>query len=542
MKKILFAVLPYLLDRDTKDPTKKGRSFKAFPYGVLSIATFLKGKAEVRIFDANQPGYLDDFRAELKEFQPDVVGFSMMFDTSYSHLEDMLGVVREELSDAIAVLGGPAATASWDEIIRERPQLDAICYGEGELALERLCAAQDLRWQLSVDPVWVTQDSVRQGNRPQRSHLEDLDLVVDIDYSLVDVDSYAMEEAFSPFAGAKQAGRQFFVVTSRGCPFKCVFCIHSATDDRSMRYASVDRVVAHVRKLVEDHGMRVLTIYDDQILFNRPRAKALFRALAGLDIRIECPNGLSVAYLDDELVGLMKAAGMDTVCLAIESGSPHVLNNIIHKPLAVGMVKPIVEILRKHGFWIQGFFVSGLPGETDEHREETRVFIKDVGLDWSGFSLAFPTRGSKLHKICLENGFIEDARIGERDTNKYVIHLPGFAPDYIADYTYGMNLDVNFVHNRRIAFGDWTVAELCFSALRRKMPDHAFACYFHEMALRGAGRTEEADLARLDLERIMREENVFGKYFEHFGIRWWEAPPLLGAKAVGLPTYVSIQA
>ena len=126
--------------------------------------------------------------------------------------------------------------------------------------------------------------------------------------------------------------------------------MHSSDNDKSMRYASINKIIEHVKFLISEFNMNILTIYDDQLLFNKKRAKELFRELAQFNLRIECPNGLSVAYMDDELIKLMKNAGLDSVCLAIESGSPYVLNKIMHKPLNLKKVKPVVQSLRKYEF------------------------------------------------------------------------------------------------------------------------------------------------------------------------------------------------
>ena len=131
-----------------------------------------------------------------------------------------------------------------------------------------------------------------------------------------------------------------------------------------MRYADVDKLIQHVEYLITRHKMNILTLYDDQLLFNKDRAKEIFRRLADFNIRVECPNGLSVAYIDEEMAKLMRKAGMDTAALAIESRlaicseSADPLN-----PLKLDKVAPVVGYLRKYGFWIQGYFVTGIPGE-----------------------------------------------------------------------------------------------------------------------------------------------------------------------------------
>ena len=92
-----------------------------------------------------------------------------------------------------------------------------------------------------------------------------------MNYELVDVNTYSMKEAFSPFTTYKDGAKQFFMVTSRGCPFKCVFCAEPSFHGANMRYVDVDKAVDHVTRLVKEYGLNVLTIYDDQILMNKER-------------------------------------------------------------------------------------------------------------------------------------------------------------------------------------------------------------------------------------------------------------------------------
>ena len=119
------------------------------------------------------------------------------------------------------------------------------------------------------------------------------------------------------------------------------------------------------------------------------------------------------------MAALMKAAGMDTVQLAIKSGTEHMLRNVIKKPLRLSKVAPVVELLHKNGLFVQGFFVIGIPGEREQDRVETAQFIKDVGLDWGSFSLASPIRGSELYDICVRNKYIpDDMKIGQYEIGR----------------------------------------------------------------------------------------------------------------------------
>lgn len=525
-RNILLVVLPYLLERGSLKSSKL-RSFKAFPYGLLSLATYLKtqvgDKVNIQVLDCNvndERDLISVIKEKLSEFKPDVVGLSMMFDNSYEHLKNISSVIKEYNNDILIVLGGSAATSSYISIMNEQDDIDGICFYEGEIPFLRMINSKNMRDILENDISWITKKSLSEGRNPQKTLVQNLDDVINIDYSFIDISSYTMGESFSPFAGKMVKPRkQFFLVTSRGCPFNCAFCMHSSDKDKSIRYASVNEIIKHIRFLVSHYGMNILTIYDDQILFNKERAKQLFKELAQFNLRIECPNGLSVAFMDDELIKLMRNAGMDTVYLAIESGSPYVLNKIIHKPLKIEMVKPVVQALRKHDFWIHGYFVSGMPGEKDEHRDETVKFIKEVGIDWSGFSLAVPSRGSELFKLCIEKGYIKnDMEIAVLDANKYIINTPEYTPEYVTKKTYLMNLDVNFVNNYRMKNGEYGIAADAFRDVIKRYSNQAFAYYYLSKALYALNEDREAQLAMEHFYEIKEKDDEWKEYAEHFNI------------------------
>jgi anaerobic magnesium-protoporphyrin IX monomethyl ester cyclase len=184
------------------------------------------------------------------------------------------------------------------------------------------------------------------------------------------------------------------------------------------------------------------------------------------------------------------------------------------------MVKPVVDILRKYGFWIHGFFVSGIPGETDYHRDETTNFIKDVGLDWSGFSLAIPSRGSELYRICVDSGYIKkDLAIDELDPNKYIINTPEYSPEHVIKKTYLMNLDVNFVNNYRMKHGDYEIAAKAFREVLKITPDHAFAHYYLAKALeRTAHDSTEINVEMEHFRTIIAGNEEWKGYARFFNI------------------------
>lgn len=530
-RNVLLIVTPYLLGPGSAKNSKI-RSFTAFPYGLLSVATYLKkqadGKVNVKVLDCNlfsDENYLQTIKRNLLDFKPDVVGLSMMFDTSYKHVKDISRVVKGNDNNTVLVLGGTAVGPSYSIIVNEQDDIDGLCFLDGEIPLLELLNSEDMVEFLENDLAWITKKSLKDGKPPTPSVVEDLSNIVDIDYSFVDVGKYGMKESFSPFITKKKAAKkQFFLVTSRGCPYKCVFCSNSSIHGKEMRYASVESVIEHVRYLVTNYGLEVLTIYDDQLLSNQKRAKEIFRQLTQFNLRVECPNGLSVAFIDDEMAALMKGAGMDTIALAIESGSEYMIKKVIHKPIRLETVKPVVLSLRKHGLFVEGYFVNGIPGEKEEHREETLDFIRDVELDWSGFSLVAPFRGSPLYDICIKNGYIDkDLGIGDVDLNKYIIKTPDLDPEQITKKTYFMNLEVNFVNNYRMKIGEYQVAARCFQDVIDRYPDQAFAYYF--LAKAQEAMNESPDLVELNRNKyieIIKDDVVWKEYAEYFSLEIYE--------------------
>lgn len=518
-RSVLLVVLPSDLGAPQLDASKKTyRTYLAFPYGVLTIASYLRRFAtalgQVEILDLNLPG--EDkpevrLARKLAEIAPDIVGFSMSYDVSYPWLRSMAAAVRQHDRNICIVAGGAAITTAYDEVIADC-DVDACCYSEGEVAFKELVDADDVTTALSHDP-WVTKIKPRAV-----PVYDDLDRIIDVDYSLVDVRAYSMQEAFSPFTKFSASSKQFFIVTSRGCPFKCVFCAEPSFHGANMRYVSVDRAVEHVASLKDRYGLSVLTIYDDQILMNKPRAKEFFAKLAPLDIRVEMPNGVTLSYIDEEMAELMKAAGVDTLFLAIEHGSKRVLKDIIRKPIAYSRIKPTIELLQAAGIYCQGFFVIGLPGETRAEREETRDVILDWGLDWASFSFATPLRGSELFRQCKANAWIDERYLplGALDMRKYVIRAPGIDPAEVESFVFNVNLDVNFVHNRNMRVGNFEVARRAFKELVGRLPGHAFAHYF--LARCDDLLAGDGSVSYRRYEQIVGESPVWREAAERFGL------------------------
>ena len=524
-KKVLMIVLPYLQLSDKlktgywgekyarkNSPSTKMQSWPALPYGALSVATYCKDVAEIQLIDCNTDEYYHDSIAMAMVGEPDVVGITMTFDNSYTHLAGILRIVGIS-PKSIVVIGGAATIPVYREILDEQKRIDAVCFSDGEIPFRRLLETDDPAGLLLLDPSWVTRYSLLEGIVPKKTVVQNLDDIIELDYSFVNIENYAMREEFSPLAAGIEQKR-FFMVTSKGCPFACAFCYRSRENDRKMRFASVEKVISHTRFLIENYGMTVLTLCDDQILANMKRAKEIFRQLAQFNIRVECLQGESVAFIDEEMAELMFKAGMRRVVLAIESGSQEILDRMVDKPVDLNKAKETIKILRKHGFWVTAVFVMGFPGETDAHRAETLKWVEEADLDWSTFSAAVPIKGTKLYDMCIEGGYIKpDIRLGDLDFSNYFI---GNDAERVSREIYKMNLRCNFVNNYSMRQGDYETAAKAFRHVINMYEGHAFAHHYLAECWKKLDREWRLERNRFDV--ILMNDPKWREYAREFGI------------------------
>jgi len=519
-KKCLLVVLPYLV-ASTLDKTKKGvRSFLAFPYGVMTMASYVKKNSKTNsdceILDLNiihQNKIEKEFIKKVKEYNPDVIGYSMSFDVSYNFLNQLAKLINQKFDNIFQIAGGPAVSTAYKEVLNECQEIDAVCWSEGELALTKLLDSEDLNLELKKDP-WIKKENMDK-KIPKSLVEDDLDQVIDIDYELVDVSAYNMKEAFSPFVFKNKNSKQFFIVTSRGCPFKCNFCAEPTFHGNGMRYASTQNVYKHVKKLVDDYGLTVLTIYDDQILMNKKRAKELFTLLGKLNIRIEMPNGVTLSYIDEEMARILKSAGVDTIFLAIESGSKRVLKDIIKKPISFSKIFSTIKSLQDNGIFTTGFFVWGLPGETKEDRELTKKLIFESGLDWSFFNYASPLRGSELYKESIKNNWIPEKykKLGAIDMTSYILEA-GIDKEELEKDMLVANLDLNFVKNKSFRVGNYDTSIKSFLEVVNRHFDQPFAhfCLARSFYYKNDGSLDKVQTYLKNFIQIIKFTNSWKKY------------------------------
>jgi magnesium-protoporphyrin IX monomethyl ester (oxidative) cyclase len=207
--------------------------------------------------------------------------------------------------------------------------------------------------------------------------------------------------------------RSISMITSRGCPFNCVFCAVHLHMGKAFRAHSVNYVVKHIEHVIDKYRVKTIFFEDDNLTFDIPRFDAICdRIIEGnIKFKWETPNGIRADYLTLELLKKMKRSGCQSVFFGVESGDQHVLDDIISKSLDLNAVMNVAEMCKKIRLNTAAFYIIGFPGEKKEDMLKTVEFALrlkkeyDVGML---LHVATPSCGTRLYYECKEKGYTQE--------------------------------------------------------------------------------------------------------------------------------------
>ncbi|MDO8688444.1 MAG: cobalamin-dependent protein, partial [Dehalococcoidia bacterium] len=370
------------------------------PLGLAYVAACLEQDYDVRILDAACDGWevetkdenglityglsFDRIGSHIAEFNPDVVGVSCLFSMQHRNAHKVCQVARDVNRDILTVMGGAHPTALPDQTLQD-PNVDFVVLGEGEYSTKELLdCLRDGKDFSSIDGIGFKRDGGVIVN-PKTRFIADLDAIPFPARHLLPMDKYFTINL--PHGVSSRYSPNTPVITSRGCPARCIFCsIHSVWGHK-FRARSVDNIIVELRQLKETYGIREIQFEDDNLTFDRKRASALFRRMTSekLDLAWTTPNGVALWRLDKELLLEMKESGCYALCLAVESGDQEFLSKTIHKPLRLDRVEELTRWIRRYGFETTAFFVVGFPNETREQLMNTFRFASALDVENAGF-------------------------------------------------------------------------------------------------------------------------------------------------------------
>jgi radical SAM superfamily enzyme YgiQ (UPF0313 family) len=319
---------------------------------------------------------------------------------------------------AITILGGPHPTLMPGESL-EQPQVDLVVQGEAEATIVEITRLLE-KDRGDIDPSTGTRRFAANGwsevaslsfhdiegkvvHNPLRKPPQDLDRLPFPAHHLYKIERYTNLQPRTD--GLDPHARAYTIVTSRGCPYQCIYCSKAVTGN-IWRPRSPENVIEEWRKLVVDLHATEIGVTDDVMTLDIKRAKSICRLLIeeGLNtVPWITIHGIRADNTDLELFQLMKAAGCKRVGFGVESGNQRVLD-IMKKGQTIDDVRQAFGNARRAGLQTIGFFIFGLPGENEETMEDTINLALELDPDLANFMIAAPYPGTDLYERVLAEG------------------------------------------------------------------------------------------------------------------------------------------
>ncbi len=352
----------------------------AFPRQAIAyLAGYLRqfGVFDVRVIDAKleRIGFAEVTKRAL-ELESDVVGITA-FTHEIKPAAHLAGLIKKGRPQTITVIGGVHVTALPVATLREFSSFDIGCRGEGEITFYELCTAIHQQVSYATVPGLVYRKGQTIVLSPERMKSLDLDSM-----------PFPANDLFPE-------AKEYFVMSQRGCPFRCTFCMNP--NGRVPRQRSVKNVIDEIVQLMDIHKAKRLHFGDELFTVNMERTHVLLDEM----IRIGVPKRTNffitthVNFVDYEMFKHLKAAGCTECALGIETGDEQQLRKM-GKGTNLNMVKAAFDAARKARLPLNSLFIIGHPNETEDSIKETIAFATKLNPSTPVLGLMVPYPGTEV--------------------------------------------------------------------------------------------------------------------------------------------------
>ena len=365
------------------------------PLSLAYLAAVLEADGiEVQILDFLVTRYRPEkVRQKLEEYQPQLVGVTCV-TLNYHLAAEMLEVCKTVNPDIVTVIGGPHVSFTPKETLLETPCIDIVVIGEGERTIVELVktvagggSLQDVAGIAFMDQG----TPVKTDPRPFIDNIDSLPVPA---------------RHLIPLSRYRALGSPWTVITSRGCPYGCIFCSGRRMLGRKVRFRDPGLVVDEIERIKQDYGFQQVNIVDDTFTVNHPHARQVCEEMLRRNLNMNWSAFARVDNMTDELAALMKRAGCNMVLFGVESADEGILKTI-RKGLIPDDVRNGVRIATGAGIQVYCSFIIGLPGESPDTIQKSIAFTDEINRDYGaeyGYHMLSPLPGTELYEKAADYG------------------------------------------------------------------------------------------------------------------------------------------
>jgi len=399
--KVLLCSPPMKYRTHGQEPTIfKGKEMGNYPsIGILSLATYLKENSShtLKMVDAFYDSMTGDGMMEtLREFDPNVVGITSYTHTLYG-ISQFIEAVKSYNKEIKIVIGGPH-TQLFRKEITHWENVDYVIGGDGEYALLNLLNALENKSNINeVEGVSFIGDD---GGFMDGGHniIEDLDTLPNIDLGFFD-----HKQAYCTIGINKTCAS---IVTSRGCPFKCTFCLSASTD---YRMRDLENVIEEMKKYIST-GVTEFMIWDELFNINAKRVIEFSKKVIEHDIKVNWSFRGSVNAMDDEMLYWAKKSGCYRIQIGVEVGTEEALVKI-KKGIKLDQIRDAIKRCKEHGIVTCTNWIFGFPFETREELEKSLNFAIELDTDFAEFNVLLPFPGAHEYKEGVKQNLLDPKNV-----------------------------------------------------------------------------------------------------------------------------------
>jgi len=337
----------------------------------------------------------------------DVVGFTAT-STMMNHALLLAKEIKKRNPKTLVVFGGSHPTVEANEALRN-PVVDYVVRGEGEQTFFELIKSINTGQEHStINGLSLKNKDGRIIHNPSRSLIADIDMLPAPDRDLFD------QSRFLEIGYEKYGDRGAWVLSSRGCPFKCTYCASNQVWTRRWRARSPENLIKEIKLLQDRYNVDRINFADDTFTVSKKRVIDFCQKMIAGKLEISWACNARVDTVDAEEFKLMKQAGCVEVWMGVESGSPIILSEI-KKDITTNQIDEAFKMARAAGLKRRGYFMIGSRSESLETINQTEALIDTIEPDSIAFSILTPYPGCEEFDLWKKHGGNNEVEWSEKD-------------------------------------------------------------------------------------------------------------------------------